>query len=180
MVFPPQQEPSEKGPAQRLVIPSDVLDLSDSHMTELYYVGTQGQKITMLKGLEHLTEVEFVSLRSNFIRRIGDVFKHMAPTLTTLELYENRLRTLDGVETLVLLETLDLSFNKLRSIPVSPLKDLTKLTKLYLAENQIAEIPEMALRPLVNLEVLDLGMNGIREIRGLETLVNLKVSGEWK
>ena len=160
-------------PAQRLIVPADVIDVSDPELTEIEWVGTSGLKITLIAGLEHLKKLEHVSFRSGFIRKPNGL-EHCNQTMRILELYENRLRTLDGVQTLLKLETLDISYNRLGKMEAKYLMPLTNLTKLYIAENKLSEIDPDALKPLTGLEVLDLGGNNIRKIQGLDTLVNLK------
>jgi len=160
-------------PSQRLIVPADVIDVSDMEATGLEWNGTSGLKITLIAGLDHLKNLEYVSFRSGFIRKPSGL-EHCNKTMKVLELYENRLRTLEGVQTLTLLETLDISYNRLGKMEAKFLTPLTNLTKLYIAENKLAEIDAEALRPLVHLEVLDLGGNNLRKIQGLETLVNLR------
>lgn len=164
---------SDIPPYQRLIVPADVLDLSDENLTSLEWVGTAGLKIALIAGLEHLKFLESVSFRSGFIRKPTGL-EHCHETMKVLELYENRLRTLEGVQTLTHLETLDVSYNRLGKLENMFLSPLTNLTKLYVAENKLSEIDPNALLPLVHLKVLDLGGNNIRKIQGLDTLVNLK------
>ena len=60
-------------PSQRLVVPGDVVDVSDAGMEELYYIGTSGQKLTRITGLEHLVQLQTLSFRSNFLRKLEGV-----------------------------------------------------------------------------------------------------------
>ena len=160
-------------PAQRLVVPGDVLDLSDPDKTELEWCGTSGLKITLIAGLENLRKLETLSLRSGFVRKPSGL-AHLRGTLRVIELYENRLRTLEGVQEFKL-EVLDVSYNRLGAMEAPYLAPLgPTLKRLYMAENRLSEMSADALRPLVNLEVLDLGGNSLREIRGLETLAKLR------
>jgi len=168
-----EQDLHDVPPAQRLIVPADVIDISDPESTSLEWNGTLGLKITLIAGLDHLKKLESVSFRSGFVRKPSGL-EHCHETMTVLELYENRLRTLDGVQTLLGLVTLDISYNRLGKMEAKYLMPLTNLTKLYIAENKLAEIDTDALRPLTKLEVLDLGGNNLRKIQGLDTLVNLK------
>eukprot|EP00514_Thraustochytrium_sp_LLF1b_P013328 CAMPEP_0184542266 /NCGR_PEP_ID=MMETSP0199_2-20130426/1875_1 /TAXON_ID=1112570 /ORGANISM="Thraustochytrium sp., Strain LLF1b" /LENGTH=426 /DNA_ID=CAMNT_0026936037 /DNA_START=25 /DNA_END=1302 /DNA_ORIENTATION=+ len=157
-------------PTLRFIAPEDVMDTSDPNMTHLEWLGTQGQKVTVITNVEHLVNLESFCLRSNFVRECSA----LAPLtqLVTLELYENRLNSLKGVECLVNLTTLDISYNRLRKLDPAILASLTKLEKLYVAQNKISKIE--GLDTLTNLKVLDLGMNRIKEMEGLESLVNLE------
>ena len=170
-----EEDLSDIPPSQRLIVPADVVDVvSQPDMTELEWCGTSGLKITLIAGLEHLTKLEVVSLRSNFVRRPSGL-GHLRDTLRVLELYENRLRTLEGVEVFHLLEVLDVSYNRLGALEAAFVAPLgPTLQRLYVAENKLGEMNPDALRPLVNLRVLDLGGNNLREIRGLETLARLE------
>lgn len=161
-------------PSQRLILPEDVIDLSDLDATELQWCGTSGLKITLISGLEHLHKVELVSFRSGFIRQ-PSCLTHLSGTLRVLELYENRLRTLRGVETLVNLEILDVSYNRLGKLESEVLKPLTKLKRFYCAENKLQEIPICGVfAAMKELEILDLGGNLLRKIEGLENLPKLR------
>jgi protein phosphatase 1 regulatory subunit 7 len=161
-------------PAARLIVPADVLDLSDLETTEIEWCGTSGLKLTVLAGLEQLTKLQVVSFRSGFIRKPSGL-AHLSATLRVLELYENRLRTLEGVQGLANLETLDISYNRLGRLEPEFLAPVgAHLTRLYVAENKLLEISADAMRPMVNLRLLDLGGNNLRKIQGLETLVNLE------
>lgn len=79
---------------------------------------------------------------------------------------------------------LDLSFNKLRTVPRDTLKHLSRLVRLDLRGNQLVELLPEVLRPLAALRSLDLGDNafsslpldGIRAVE--DTLQNLNLDGE--
>jgi len=162
-------------PAQRLIVPADVVELDgDMETTELEWCGTSGLKLTLIAGLERLQKLKVISLRSGFIRKPSGL-AHLAKTLEVLELYENRLRTLEGVEMLEKLSTLDVSYNRLGAMePAFLLPIGSHLVKLYMAENKLSEINVEAMHSMVNLRLLDLGGNNIRKIQGLDALVNLE------
>lgn len=161
-------------PTKRLIHPGDVLDLTtDLDRTEVVYVGTSGEKITVLDGLEALSKLRLVSFRSNFIRAPTGL-SHLATTLTSLELYENRLKTLKGVEELVNLRVLDVSYNRLKTIELEFVGKLTRLEKLYVAENRLKEMVDLPKCIGKTLKVLDLGGNALREIKGLKECVALQ------
>ena len=75
-----------------------------------------------------------------------------------------------GLEKLVNLEELDLTYNEISEI--KNLDNLVNLKKLDLSKNCIEEIK--GLQNLSQLEDLDLEFNRISEIKGLEMLFNLK------
>jgi len=167
-------------PAQRLIVPRDVIPevfdrrVDEPPVTSVEWCGTSGLKLTLIAGLEPLAQLAHVSFRSGFIRKPSGL-AHLAKTLKVLELYENRLRSLEGVECLEELETLDVSYNRLGTMEAQFLAPIgAHLTKLYMAENNLAEISVDALRPMVNLKLLDLGGNNLRLLQGLDTLVNLE------
>mmetsp|Transcript_14181 Transcript_14181/g.30331 ORF Transcript_14181/g.30331 Transcript_14181/m.30331 type:complete len:330 (-) Transcript_14181:233-1222(-) len=109
---------------------------------DLYFANN---KIPKVEGLSHLT-----SLRS-------------------LELGSNRLRSLEGIETLVNLEELYIGRNKLTAL--EHMEGLTKLKILSAQSNRIVEIK--GLETCVALEELYLSHNGVTRMAGLDTLVEL-------
>src|SRR4051812_2842198 len=72
-------------PQQRIVVPKDVIDLSDPNTDELEWTGTSGDKLTRIEGLENLKKVSRICFRSNFIV-LAHNLSHLANTLTSLEL----------------------------------------------------------------------------------------------
>ena len=78
--------------------------------------------------------------------------------LTSLELYENKIRKIRGISALVNLTSLDLSYNRIKAI--EGLETLVNLRDLYIASNRIERME--GLGSLKKLRRLDLGMNGIR------------------
>lgn len=168
-----EEDMKDVPPAQRLIRPEDVLDLADEEATELEWNGTMGLKLTVITGLERLKKLEYVSFRSGFIR-VPSGLAHLAPTLAHLALYENRLRTLKGVETLTKLRVLDVSYNRLGHLQPECLLPLVNLEEFYAAENRLTEIDPTALSRCTRLRILDLGGNELRRIQGLETLVALE------
>lgn len=164
------EKDEELPPALRFIKPGDVVDVSDTSMERLEWIGTSGQKVTVVTGVEHLTNLESFCLRSNFVREVSALAT--LTNLVSLELYENRLNTLEGVQHLVNLTNLDISYNRLRELDPAILAPLTKLERLYVAENKLSKI--QGLETLTQLRVLDLGMNRIRKMEGLNQLVNLE------
>ena len=89
--------------------------------------------------------------------------------LTSLELGSNRLRSMEGLSTLVALQELYVGRNKLTTL--SGLSGLTQLRILSIQSNRITKME--GLETCVALEELYLSHNGIEVMEGLDTLVQL-------
>ena len=61
-------------------------------------------------------------------------------TLEHLELYDNKLKEIDGVKNMTRLTVLDLSYNRIKRIPPEQLHPLTNLTTLYVARNKLRKL----------------------------------------
>ena len=193
---PKEEEPEEamevevyKGPADRYVTALDATEFDDES-EEVRYAGTSGLKVTSMDGLDRVKNLRSLTLRSCLLRDCSAIAANGA-TLEFLELYDNQLRSLRGVEACPRLRVLDVSFNVIRSTqPVAICRDLEecyvaanklrsiegfekldKLTKLDLGANRIRSID--GLPP--NLKHLFLGKNRIDKIQHLNHLTNLKV-----
>ncbi|KAI9178964.1 protein phosphatase regulatory subunit Sds22 [Blastocladiella emersonii ATCC 22665] len=122
-------------------------------------------------GLARFTHLERLGMRQNLFPKIDGV-EALAPTLRELDLYDNRIAKFHALEPLVNLEVLDLSFNKIKRIPVGVLAQMKNLTDLYFVANKLAEIE--GLEGLESLRNLELGANRIRTIQGLEHVPRLE------
>ena len=60
--------------------------------------------------------------------------------MTELELYDNRITKLEGLDTLSNLVILDLAFNAIKEVTPGSLDNLVNLKKLYLSANKIKKI----------------------------------------
>jgi Leucine-rich repeat (LRR) protein len=89
--------------------------------------------------------------------------------LTTLDLSSNKIVSIRGIENLTQLIELSLSSNQIVSI--QGIENLTKLTWLTLSSNQIVSI--RGIQNLTNLTKLYLSSNEIVSIRGIENLTQL-------
>ncbi|KAL2813788.1 hypothetical protein BDW59DRAFT_176634 [Aspergillus cavernicola] len=116
---------------------------------------------------DHTTRT--LCLRQNQISRI-ELPSSLAATLHDLDLYDNLISHLKGLDEFNDLTSLDLSFNKLKHI--KNVSHLVKLRDLYFVQNRILKIE--GLDGLTELRNLELGANRIREIENLETLSALK------
>lgn len=101
--------------------------------------------------------VQRLCLRQNQITRIAFP-PNVAATLTDLDLYDNLISHIKGLEDFHDLTSLDLSFNKIKHI--KNISHLMKLTDLYFVQNKISKIE--GLEGLTALRNLELGGNRIR------------------
>jgi Leucine-rich repeat (LRR) protein len=96
-------------------------------------------------------------MRQNQISRINFP-PNVAASLTELDLYDNLISHIKGLEDFHNLTSLDLSFNKIKHIKnVSHLK---KLTEIFFVQNKISRIE--GLEELTGIKNLELGANKIR------------------
>jgi len=79
-------------------------------------------------------------------------------TITELDLYDNLISSIKGLETFGVMKSLDLSFNKIKHI--KRVNHLTGLTDLYFVQNKISKIE--GLEGLDKLTNLELAANRIR------------------
>ncbi len=87
--------------------------------------------------------------------------------LRELDLYDNLIGHMRGVERLPNLTSLDLSFNKIRHI--RHLQPLRRLTDLYLVANKIGTVDGLAGVAPATLRMLELGSNRLRTVAPLAT-----------
>ncbi|AUI68027.1 leucine-rich repeat domain-containing protein [Beggiatoa leptomitoformis] len=114
--------------------------------------------------LVNLTEL---NLSNNKLQNLSGL--ETLRNLSTLDLRDNRLTSLLGLETLRNLSALDLRGNQLTSL--SGLETLANLSALDLRGNQLTSLS--GLETLANLSALDLRSNRLTSLSGLETLANL-------
>ncbi|CCW62242.1 unnamed protein product [Phytomonas sp. EM1] len=94
--------------------------------------------------------------------------------ITTLDVSQNRISSLHGLQAFPALEVLNLRHNLLHVLDgaaVSPLRGLTRLRSLDLAHNGLVELPD--LRALLSLQLLDLSHNHLEDLTGLDTRLPL-------
>lgn len=96
-------------------------------------------------------------LRQNSISSI-ELPESLATTLQDLELYDNLVSHIKGLDSFTELRSLDLSYNKIKHI--KRVDHLKKLDHLYFVQNKISRIE--GLDGLSNLAYLELGANRIR------------------
>uniref|UniRef100_A0A0D9RKJ0 Platelet glycoprotein Ib alpha chain n=1 Tax=Chlorocebus sabaeus TaxID=60711 RepID=A0A0D9RKJ0_CHLSB len=87
------------------------------------------------------------------------------PVLGTLDLSHNKLQSLPLLgQSLPALTILDVSFNQLTSLPLGALHGLGKLQELYLKGNELKTLPPGLLTPTPKLEKLSLANNHLTEL----------------
>ena len=97
-------------------------------------------------------------------------------TLTTLDLSENDLTRLDGLESLAALETLALDRNRVKLLDAGAFAGLANLRVLRMEENGLRSLAHFD--ALVSLRALHLGGNRVGEVSELEKLASLAELGE--
>ncbi|KAL2165449.1 hypothetical protein VTH06DRAFT_747 [Thermothelomyces fergusii] len=155
-------------PGEEVAADEDILDGEDSDTDEIICTHSRIKSIPALR-LERFKRVARICLRQNLIEDI-EGFSCVASTLNDLDLYDNLISHIRGLDDLVNLTSLDLSFNKIRHI--KHISHLTNLTDLYLVANKISKIE--GLEGLGKLRNLELGSNRIRQLENLETLQSLE------
>ncbi|RDA86430.1 hypothetical protein CP532_6459 [Ophiocordyceps camponoti-leonardi (nom. inval.)] len=146
----------------------DLLDSEDSETDEIMCSQSRVADITSL-GLERFHNVTRICLRQNRIQQV-DGLECLATTLKDLDLYDNLISHIRGLEQLPNLTSLDLSFNKIKHI--KHISHMTQLKELFLVANKISRIE--GLEGLDSLTSLELGSNRIRELTNLEHVKNLE------
>lgn len=101
--------------------------------------------------------IQRLCLRQNQISRIAFP-PEVAARLTELDLYDNLLPRIQGLDDFRELKSLDLSFNKIKHI--KNVSHLVKLTDIFFVQNKISKIE--GLEGLTELRNLELGGNRIR------------------
>uniref|UniRef100_A0A2K6GKI4 Glycoprotein Ib platelet subunit alpha n=1 Tax=Propithecus coquereli TaxID=379532 RepID=A0A2K6GKI4_PROCO len=105
------------------------------------------------------------------------------PLLETLDISHNKLQSLPPLgPALPALRSLDVSFNQLTSLSPGALDCLSQLHELYLRDNKLKTLPPGLLAPTPQLKKLNLANNGLVELPsglldGLEDLDTLYLQG---
>uniref|UniRef100_A0A8D2CTZ6 Glycoprotein Ib platelet subunit alpha n=1 Tax=Sciurus vulgaris TaxID=55149 RepID=A0A8D2CTZ6_SCIVU len=107
------------------------------------------------------------------------------PLLETLDISHNKLKSLPSLgQALPALTTLDVSFNQLASLSPGALNGLSQLHELYLQHNKLKTLPPGLLEPTAQLRKLNLANNKLGELppgllNGLEELDTLYLQANW-
>lgn len=146
--------------------------------------------------LQRFTKLRSLCLRQNLIESMSEVDVLSPETMVDIDLYDNKIKHISSnIRKLTNLESLDLSFNKIKHIKnletlvklenlffvqnkiskVENLGSLKALRNLELGGNQIHEIEEGSLKGLTNLEEIWLGKNMITRLNNLHHLTQLRI-----
>ncbi|XP_004398688.1 PREDICTED: platelet glycoprotein Ib alpha chain [Odobenus rosmarus divergens] len=107
------------------------------------------------------------------------------PRLETLDVSHNKLKSLPLLgQALPALTTLDASYNELTALSPGALNGLSRLHELYLRGNKLRTLPPGLLRPVAQLRKLNLADNKLNELPpglldGLGELDTLYLQGNW-
>ncbi|CAK7272991.1 protein phosphatase regulatory subunit Sds22 [Sporothrix epigloea] len=154
-------------PGEVISADEDLLNDEDRDTEEIVATHSRVHSIDALH-LERFKRVQKVCLRQNSIQSLTSGLDVVADTLQELDLYDNLVTHMRGIEKLPNLTSLDLSFNKIKHI--KHLAPLTKLVDLYLVANKIGSIDgleEAAVAAGKTLRMIELGSNRIRSIASL-------------
>ncbi|RHY27337.1 hypothetical protein DYB32_006851 [Aphanomyces invadans] len=119
-------------------------------------------------------DCEEIRVRSNLLYKMTGI--ENLENLTHLELYDNQIKKVAGLDRLVKLRypfrpvLPSRNSSLIRTIP--DLSHLTQLQELYVANNKLTHITGIA--SLSTLKKLDLGANRIRVLEGLDNLIELE------
>ncbi|TIA45635.1 L domain-like protein [Aureobasidium pullulans] len=164
----PEYSDEDAPPVAQIEADEDLLEDEDPETEQ--EIDVQHSRVSSIPALhlERFKKVMKLCLRQNSIHSI-ELPDSLAATLQDLELYDNLISHIKGLDSFTELRSLDLSYNKIKHI--KRLDHLKKLDHLYFVQNKISRIE--GLDGLSNLTYLELGANRIREISGLETLTAL-------
>ncbi|PHH90908.1 hypothetical protein CDD83_2285 [Cordyceps sp. RAO-2017] len=165
---PEYSDDSNVLPGEEIRADEDLLDSEDSDTDEIMCSHSRIVSISSLR-LERFKNVARLCLRQNSIQEI-DGLAPLAATLKDLDLYDNLVSHMRGLDDLDGLTSLDLSFNKIKHI--KNISHMTQLKELFLVANKIGRIEN--LEGLQKLTSLELGSNRIRELKNLDGLENLE------
>ena len=145
--------------------PTGALTKADLEKVTTLFFG--GNKLTDVKGLEKLTELEVLYLQNNQLTSVKGLEK--LTQLKGLLLSNNQLTNVKGLEKLTQLKWLELHKNQLTD--VKGLEKLTQLTILRVDDNQLTDVK--GLEKLNQLTRLGLEGNQLTDVKGLEKLTQL-------
>ncbi|EOD46931.1 putative protein phosphatase pp1 regulatory subunit protein [Neofusicoccum parvum UCRNP2] len=164
----PEYSDEDAPPVEQIEADEDLLEDYEEDVDQIDLIHCRVTSIPALR-LERFKQLERLSLRQNAIATI-EFPESLGATLTELDLYDNMIAHIKGLDQFTGLDNLDLSFNKIKHI--KRLNHMKKLKDLYFVQNKISAIEN--LEGLTELRNLELGANRIRSIENLETLTGLE------
>ncbi|CDR87134.1 probable SDS22-protein phosphatase 1, regulatory subunit 7 [Sporisorium scitamineum] len=141
----------------------EVLDLGHLRLTT-----------TKRLGLERFAgSLKRLCLRQNLLTKIRSKDIGILTQLEDLDLYDNSIEKISGLDELTKLESLDLSFNNIHHI--TNVSHLAQCKTIYFVQNKISRVrPQDLQGPIAeSLESLELGGNRLRSIENIGHLTNL-------
>lgn len=96
----------------------------------------------------------------------NDCEQRMLPRLEKLSLFNSSLESInrDMLCELSCLKSLDLSYNKIKSLPDGVFADLVNLEELFLKGNHLSQVSQATFAGLVQLRTLDLSQNSLESL----------------
>ncbi|KAI1912882.1 protein phosphatase regulatory subunit Sds22 [Ophidiomyces ophidiicola] len=164
----PEYSDQDAPPVEEIEADEDLLEGVEDTADDIDLVHSRITSIPALK-LERFTHLERLCLRQNQISQISFPAS-LGPTLKDLDLYDNLISHIKGLDHLTNLTSLDLSFNNIKHI--RNISNLVQLTDLYFVQDRIQRIENLG--GLTKLRNLELGANRIREIENLDDLAALE------
>ncbi|KAI4196427.1 MAG: hypothetical protein LQ350_006572 [Teloschistes chrysophthalmus] len=164
----PDDSDEDAPPVQQIQADEDLLEDYEVDTDEIDLVHCRVSSIPSLR-LDRFSKVEKICLRQNQISHI-EFPTSLSSNLQDLDLYDNLISHIRGLDHLTHLTSLDLSFNKIKHI--KNVGHLKELRDLYFVQNRIQKIEN--LETLDRLRNLELAANRIREIENLEGLKSLE------
>lgn len=141
----------------------EVLDLGHLRLTTTKRLGLQ-------RFAPHLKRL---CLRQNLLTKIRSKDIGILTKLEDLDLYDNSIEKVSGLDELTKLESLDLSFNNIHHI--SNVSHLGNCKEIFFVQNKISRVrPDDLKGPIADsLQSLELGGNRLRTIENIGHLTNL-------
>ncbi|KEF53243.1 uncharacterized protein A1O9_10691 [Exophiala aquamarina CBS 119918] len=160
----PDYSDPDAPPVDQIEADEDLLEDMDVSTEDIDLVHSRIASLPALK-LERFTKVQRLCLRQNQISSI-QFPPSLGDTVQELDLYDNLISHIKGLDDFKVLTTLDLSFNKIKHI--KHLNHLHTLKELFFVQNRISKIEN--LEGLDNLLMIELAANRLRELENLEPL----------
>ncbi|PGB03442.1 NEAT domain-containing protein [Bacillus toyonensis] len=131
------------------------------HMTNLEKLTLRESNVTDISAISKLRDLKYVDLTSNPIEQLENI--------NMLFLRNNKISDLTPLSKMKKIKTLDLVGNNIEDI--QPLFTLSTMKQLYLANNQISNLT--GINQLSNVELLWIGNNKISNVESISKMSNL-------